>query len=149
MCTMKQCMKTSKVCAAETTFMAPCRWGYWGYGDTYGRPENEAAYRATLSTSMNFWDTGQPPLLCYFFCLSTKDSISCRQLFPLYTCEVYSKTTLYGKSPGALHCSSHVFLEFDIAHMSSSLVKHFRAILVLFVKTVSACRNLTTSSNSW
>ena len=35
-----------------------CRWGYWGYGDTYGRPENEAAYKATLDTSMNFWDTG-------------------------------------------------------------------------------------------
>ena len=96
---MKQCMKTSKVCAAETTFMAPCRWGYWGYGDTYGRPENEAAYRATLSTSMDFWDTGQRPLLCYFLYLF-------RQLFPSCTCEVYSKMTLYGKSPGALHCSS-------------------------------------------
>ncbi len=36
-----------------------CRWGYWGYGDTYGKPENEAAYSATLSTSVNFWDTGQ------------------------------------------------------------------------------------------
>ena len=36
-----------------------CRWGYWGYGDTYDKADNEAAYDATLSTSMNFWDTGQ------------------------------------------------------------------------------------------
>lgn len=35
------------------------RWGYWGYGDTYGKDDNEAAYNATLSTSMNFWDTAE------------------------------------------------------------------------------------------
>ena len=36
-----------------------CRWGYWGYGDTYDKADNEAAYDAILSTSVNFWDTGQ------------------------------------------------------------------------------------------
>ena len=36
-----------------------CRWGYWGYGDTYDKVDNEAAYDAILSTSVNFWDTGQ------------------------------------------------------------------------------------------
>ena len=36
----------------------PCRWGYWGYGDTYDKSDNESAYDAILSTSVNFWDTG-------------------------------------------------------------------------------------------
>ncbi|KAL3145109.1 hypothetical protein ABBQ38_001718 [Trebouxia sp. C0009 RCD-2024] len=35
------------------------RWGYWGYGDTYDKADNEAAYDAILSTSVNFWDTAE------------------------------------------------------------------------------------------
>ena len=51
-----------------------CRWGYWGYGDTYGRPENASAYTATLDSDMTFWDTG--PILPFLLLHNNHTAIS-------------------------------------------------------------------------